>query len=166
MFTLKSLSKEAVPAALEKAQCFRFLSEPGEAESICLDILEIEPGHQAALVTLVLALTDQFGKELNPAFTKARELLSRFPDEYSKTYYNGVICERRAKAHLEQRVPGFGRIAHEWLSQAMASYERAIDISVAGSDEAILRWNTCARILMKNPEVAPVETENREQMLE
>ena len=64
MFKLKPLSKEAVPAALEKANCYRFLNEPVEAESICLDILEVEPENQQAIITLLLSLTDQFGHDL------------------------------------------------------------------------------------------------------
>ena len=35
-FQLKTLSPEAVPRALAKAERYRLLNEPGEAESICL----------------------------------------------------------------------------------------------------------------------------------
>ena len=166
MFDLKPLSKQAIPAALDKAQCYRFLNEPIEAECICLDILEVEPENQAALATLVLALTDQFGHELNPAFSKARELLPRFKDKYSKNYHNGIICERRAKAHLDRDAPGSGHMAYDWFRQAMEAYGKAIDLSLAGNDDAILRWNACARILMRNPEVSPASKESGEQMLE
>ena len=62
MFELKLLSKDAVPAALEKAMRYRLLNEPGEAESICLDVLKADPDNQEALVTLLLALTDRFGR--------------------------------------------------------------------------------------------------------
>ena len=166
MFDLKPLSQQAIPAAIDKAQCYRFLNEPVEAESICLDILEVEPENQMALATLVLALTDQFGHELNPAFSQARELLPRFQDEYSKKYYNGIICERRAKAHLDRGAPGSGHMAYDWFRQAMEAYEKAIDQRLAGNDDAILRWNACARILMRNPELTPASDEPGEQMLE
>ncbi len=166
MFDLKPLSKQAIPAAIDKAECYRFLNEPIEAESICLDILEVEPDNQMALDTLVLALTDQFEHELNPAFTQARDLLSRFNDDYSKSYHDGIICERRAKAHLDRGGPGSGHIAYDWFRQAMQAYERAIDLRLAGNDDAILRWNACARILMRNPEVSPASKEAGEQMLE
>jgi hypothetical protein len=43
MFELKELSKEAIPAALEKAMRYRLLNEPGEAESVCHDVLCIDP---------------------------------------------------------------------------------------------------------------------------
>jgi len=43
----------ALPAAI---------NEPEEAESICLDILEVDADNQEVLVMLLLAITDQFGK--------------------------------------------------------------------------------------------------------
>jgi hypothetical protein len=38
------------------------LNEPAEAESICHDVLRIDPENQQALIVLLLTLTDQFGK--------------------------------------------------------------------------------------------------------
>ena len=166
MYKLRPLSKEAIPDALEKAQCYRFLNEPLEAESICLDILEVQPDNQMALARLILALTDQFERELTPAFSKARDLLERFKDEYNKSYYSGIICERRAKAHLDRAAPGAGHMAFDWFRQAMQAYEKAIEQRLAGNDDAILRWNACARILMRNPEVVPPSADAGEQMLE
>ena len=57
MFELKPIHQDAIPQALEKAHFYRLLNEPGAAESICLDILEIDPDNQQALVTLLVALT-------------------------------------------------------------------------------------------------------------
>jgi hypothetical protein len=37
----------------------------------------------------------------------------------------------------------------------MEHYERAEELRPPGNDEAILRWNTCARIIMRNPEIRP-----------
>jgi hypothetical protein len=166
MFKLMPLCEEAIPAAIEKARCYRYLNEAVEAESICLDILDIEPQNQQALVMLLLSLTDQFEHQLNPAFTKARDVLPRLQDKYSRAYYNGIICERRAKSHLQRGGPGSGRMAYEWFRQAMDSYQEAIDIRLHGNDDAILRWNTCARILIRNPDVVPAEAETGESMLE
>ena len=59
-FELKPLSKSAIPAAIQKAERYRLLNEPQEAESICLDILAIDPDNREAPVVLLLALTDQF----------------------------------------------------------------------------------------------------------
>ncbi len=163
---LKSLSKEAIPAALDKAMQYRLLNEPVEAESICLDILEVEPDNQQALIIMLLALTDQFESELNPAFGNARELLNRFCDGYCKSYYAGIIFERRAKAHLSRGGPGSDVLAYNWFRQAMEAYEEALDGRPAGNDEAILRWNTCARILMNHPELKPSQDIPEEHMLE
>ena len=163
---LKSLSKEAIPAALDKAMQYRLLNEPVEAESICLDILEVEPDNQQALIIMLLALTDQFESELNPAFGNARELLNRFCDGYCKSYYAGIIFERRAKAHLSRGGPGSDVLAYNWFRQAMEAYEEALDGRLAGNDEAILRWNTCARILMNHPELKPSQDIPEEHMLE
>ena len=49
MFELKLLSTGAIPAALAQAERYRLLNEPGEAESICLDVLRVDPEHQDAL---------------------------------------------------------------------------------------------------------------------
>jgi hypothetical protein len=166
MFKLKPLSSEAIPGALEKADCYRFLNEPLEAESICLDILEVDPQNQKALATLLLSLTDQFGLELSRPFSRAREILDRLEDEYCRFYFDGIICERRAKVHLERGGPGSGHMAYEWFRQAMDAYEKAIDKRLAGNDDAILRWNACARIIMSDNGVVPAQEEAGEHMLE
>ncbi|MEO8648179.1 MAG: hypothetical protein ABI539_03340, partial [Acidobacteriota bacterium] len=62
MFDLKPLDQDAIPAALEKANRYRLLNEPGAAESIYLDILAVEPDDQEALKNIVLAMSDRFGK--------------------------------------------------------------------------------------------------------
>lgn len=156
MFELKRLSKDAVPAALAQAERYRLLNEPAEAESICLDVLEIEPGHQDALITLVLALTDQF-PDGGPAraAAEAETAVKRISDEYKRHYYTGIIKERRGKAVLRSDRPGTGRSVQEWLQEAMACYERAQAIRPAGNDEAVLRWNTCARLLTTIPATEP-----------
>jgi hypothetical protein len=166
MFKLKPLSREGIAAALEKATCYRYLNEPAEAESICLDVLEAEPDNQQALTTLILALTDQFENELGKPFIRAREALQRLSDEYCRKYFRGIICERRAKVHLKRDIPGSGHLAYDWFRQAMHAYENAIDLRLAGNDDAILRWNACARFIMNNPVVAPGQEAAAESMLE
>jgi hypothetical protein len=166
MYILKTLAKEAIPAALGKAKTYRFLGEPLEAESICRDILEVEPDNQDALILLLLALTDSFKQQLNPAFNQAQEIVTRLSDQYCKAYYNGIVSERRAKTHLERGGPGSGKLAYEWFRKAMKAYETALNSCSPGNQDAILRWNTCARILMQHPDVIPPEEETGEQMLE
>lgn len=154
-FEPKRISKGGIPAALEKAQRYRLLQEPEAAESICLDILAVEPAHQQAHVLHVLAVTDQLDQELSSGLRRARTLLTGIEDQYRRHYYEGIICERYAMAILRQDAPRAGEIVYEWLRNAMASYERAEAMRPAGNDEAILRWNTCARVLARNPAVAP-----------
>jgi len=166
MFKLKPLSEDAIPDALEKATCYRYLNESAEAESICLDILEVQPDNQQALITLILALTDQFARELSQPFRKAREAVLRLSDDYCRIYYRGIICERRAKVHFERGGPGSGHLAYDWFRQAMEAYEKAIDRRLAGNDDAVLRWNACARVIMNNAAVAPAGRETGEHMLE
>lgn len=167
MVPLKSISPAAIPGALEKARCYRFLDEPGEAESICRDVLEIEPDNQEALITLLLALTDQFRRELEPQFTEARGVISRLKNAYCRRYYEGIVCERRAKAHFHRGGPGSGILAYEWLQQAMEHYDKALALRLAGNDDAALRWNACARLIERHPGLKPGhENTPGEQMLE
>jgi hypothetical protein len=156
MLELKRLSPDAIPAALVQAERYRLLHEPAEAESICLDVLQIDASHQDALITLVLALTDQFpdGGSARPA-AAAEQAVERVTDQYKRHYYTGIIRERRAKALLRSDRPGTGRSVQEWLREAMACYERAEAIRPKGNDEALLRWNTCARLLMSTPPAEP-----------
>src|SRR5262245_50846944 len=150
MFELKPLAREAIPAALEKAMRYRLLNEPGEAESISHDILRTEPDNQQALVTLLLALTDRFTKGYAVGLTQAREILPQLRDPYERAYYAGIICERRAKAHLQRGGAGFGFEAYEFLREAMTWYEKAEALGPPGNADALLRWNACARIIMGN----------------
>lgn len=157
MFELKTLSKASIPAALKKAERYRLLNEPSEAESICLDILQIAPDNQEALITLLLARTDKFKESLYPAFDEATKILDRLGDANCKLYYRGVINERRAKVHLLMGGPGSGELAHDWYTRAMSDYEMALNSCDPGNADAALRWNTCARILNENPHLKPLE---------
>ena len=124
-FELKTLSSGAVPRALAKAERFRLLNEPGEAESICLDALEVDPDNQQALVMLVLALSDQLGDGKGSVVGEALRLVARLRDDYERAYYAGLISERRAKAQLARNTPGCGSRAFASLREAMTWYERA-----------------------------------------
>lgn len=165
MSELKPLSREAIPAALEKAERYRLLNEPGEAESICLDVLHADPENQTALITLLLAITDRFGKGYGVSDTQAKELLSRVKGEYERAYYTGIFAERRAKAKLAQGTPGSRHYAYDGFREAMSWFEKAESLRPAGHDDALLRWNTCARIIEKN-RLVPREEDNVEPPLE
>ena len=156
MFELKLLSPSAVPSALALAERYRLLNEPGEAESICLDVLRVEPDNQDAIVTMLLALTDQFTDgSVSRTMAAAEEAARRLRDEYRRLYYSGLIRERRAKAQIRSELPATSASVREWLRDAMAFYERAEAIRPAGQDEPLLRWNACARILWTLPEYQP-----------
>jgi hypothetical protein len=152
---LKPISKESVPLALQKAERYRLINDPSSAESICLDVLTVDPENQQALVTLLLAITDQFNEGPVEGVRRAREVLPRLQGEYKRAYYGGIICERCAKAQLRSGGPRSGEMAHHWLSEAMGWYEKAEAQRPAGHDEAILRWNTCERLLARNPPLRP-----------
>src|SRR5450432_3975348 len=125
MAELKTLSPAAIPAALEKAERYRLLNEPAEAESICLDILVADPENQRALIMLLLAVTDRFSKGYGVSDTQAGQLLARVKGEYERAYYAGILAERRAKAKLAQGTPGASHYAYHILREAMEFYEKA-----------------------------------------
>src|SRR6184192_1347957 len=134
---LKSLHKDAIPAALEKAERYRLLNEPGEAESICLDILHVDPENQEAVITLLLALTDRFEKGYGVSDTQTKELLSRMKSAYDHAYYSGIVAERRAKMKLRQNTPDCRFQAYDLLREAMTWFEKAESIRPPGYDDAI-----------------------------
>ncbi|MCG8604264.1 hypothetical protein MJD09_04595 [bacterium] len=156
MFELKPLRKESIIAAIEKAELYRLLNEARAAESICLDILEIDPNNQRVIILLLLARTDQFGKGKSVDVNQARELLPRIKGEYERVYYEGIICERQGKATLNQGLPGGKYVAYEWLRDAMEHFEKAEAIRPTGNDDALLRWNSCVRLIERyNLEARP-----------
>jgi hypothetical protein len=146
MHDLKPISPEAVPLALQKAERYRLLNEPGQAESICLDVLAVDPDNQQALVMLLLALTDQFRTGPADCFKQAEAVIPRLHGEYERLYYRGIIWERRGYAHASQGTRGGGPTAYAWVRRAMECYEEAERLSPPGNDDAILRWNSCVRL--------------------
>jgi hypothetical protein len=150
---LKSIQHEAIPAAIEKAVRYRLLNEPREAESICRDVLRADAENQDALAHLLLALTDQFGREFGVDLQKAQEILPRFHGMYERAYYAGVILERWGKAMLSKGAAGYAAL--DWIRQAMKSYEQAEALRPPDNDDAILRWNTCARVLNRDDRLGP-----------
>src|SRR5260221_12965765 len=114
----KAVSPQAVPRTLAKAERYRLLNEPGEAESICLDVLEIEPANQEALVMLLLALTDQFHEDPS-RIAEATATAARLGDDYERAYYTGIGYERPARAQLPQGTPRARSQIHPWPGAAM-----------------------------------------------
>ena len=97
---LKSISKAGIPEAIAKVELYRYLNEPEEAESICRDILAIEPEQQLARRMLGLSITDQFLGIAGDRYDECRAIFQSLRDPYERFYYTGLFLERRAKAQL------------------------------------------------------------------
>jgi hypothetical protein len=146
-YKLKHISTRGIPEAIAKAELYRSLNEPEEAESICHDILAIEPHHQLALRLLGLALTDGFDGG-SDRFRDAEKTFQLLTDPYERHYYTGILYERSAKAQLKIGRPL--RAVLTLFELALHSFAEAEKLRPAGNDDAILRWNRCVRLL-QNP---------------
>ena len=144
--SLRPISAAAVPAAVKKAEHYRLLNAPEQAESICLDVLDADPGNQQALVALILAMTDQFGSGERPLSGRSvDDYVAQLADEYQRHYYGGIVRERRARTYLSR--PQSRESAYDAFREAMEWYDKAASLRPAGEDEAILRWNACVRTI-------------------
>ena len=144
-FTLKNISRAGIAEANAKAERYRFLNQPQESESICLDILAIEPNDQLALRNLGLAITDQFVGKPTDRYADAENAFSKLNNPYEKLYYTGIMLERQAKCQLRT-----GQLPHTLLvifEDAMRAFEKAAAIRPPANDDAILHWNSCVRVL-------------------
>ncbi len=166
MYQLKPITKDGVPAALARAERYRLLNEPEAAESICLDVLLLIPDHQGALIDLLLARTDLITRGVGGALARAREVLPRLKEEYDRAYYAGIMNERRGHAQLLSPSLGTAALAYDWFHEAMACFEQAEAIRPQGNDDAVLRWNSCARVLNAHPEMAPRHDDRTEVVLD
>jgi hypothetical protein len=151
---IKKLAPESIAPALAKVERYRLLNEPWEAESICRDVLAADPENREALISLLLSITDQFQSDLSRV-SEAEALVDGIDDEYGRLYYRGIIAERTGKAQMARGAPGAGPIAYDCLRTAMDWFDRAEAVRPAGNDDAILRWNTCVRLLERFPHLAP-----------
>jgi hypothetical protein len=166
MFPLKPISRDGIAAALQKAERYRLINDPSAAESICHDVLAVDPENQQAIVDLILSISDQLVHGPAVEYGRAIEYLPRLKNEYKRAYYEGIICERRARAHLSAGAPGAAEMAYDWIRRAMVHYEAAEKLRPAGIDEAILRWNTCVRILERDRHLRPSEPQEYEPSFE
>jgi tetratricopeptide (TPR) repeat protein len=157
-YPLKRLPHASLEAAIAKAAHYRDLNQPEEAESICRDVLDVEPGHQMAWKLLGLALTDRFPSGKVGLFDEAVHAFERLTDEYERVYHLGVAWEREAKAHLDRNE------AHSALTSfehALRQFEQAERLRPDSADP-VLRWNRCVRLLESHPSLkeamgAPLE---------
>ncbi|HEY8309320.1 MAG TPA: hypothetical protein VIG47_02130 [Gemmatimonadaceae bacterium] len=154
-FQLKPISRAAIPSALQKAERYRLLNESWAAESICRDILAIEPDNQQVIVMLVLALTDQLAAGHGRVMHEVRAALSRITDPYQRAYYTGIASERHGQELLRRVAMGSSTMAYNAFREAMEWYEKAEAIRPPENDDSILRWNTCARVLSRESHLEP-----------
>jgi len=152
---LKTISKDGIAEAISKAEHYRHLHEPEESESICHDILAVDPENQTALRILGLAITDEFTGEASDRYAEAESAFLRLTDPYEKQYCMGLLCERQAKKQLRAGRPSHAVTA--LFHEAMRHFEAAEKIHPPKNDDAILRWNRCARLLEKVPAVESPE---------
>lgn len=164
MLKPKPIHADSIPGALAKAERYRLLNEPGEAESICLDILEIDPDNQAALISLILALTDQMAHSAR-AFGEASARADRLASPYERAYYTGIVWERRAKARYHGGGQGGREYVYTWIAKALDCFAEAERLRPPENDDAVLRWNACVRFLQAHPELAPPSEEVTEPIL-
>ena len=147
---LKTISKSGIGEAIAKAELYRYLNEPEEAESICRDILAADPKHALGLRTLGLAITDQFTGGPGDRYAEVEKIFGSLADSYERLYYTGLLCERRVKAQLRG-----GRAPHTLLpllEKALQCFAEAEQVRPPGNDDAILRWNRCVRLLQSEPD--------------
>ncbi len=147
---LKMIATSGIPEAISKVELYRYLNQPEEAESICRDILAVEPQNQLALRLLGLVLTDQFTGGPSDRYGEVETVFRSLKDPYERLYYTGILHERRAKAQLHA-----GHLPHSLLpllDEAMRCFGEAEKIRPPGNDDAILRWNRCVRLLQSRSE--------------
>lgn len=145
----KKISKSGIAEALAKVQHYRYLNQAEEAESICRDVLEVDPENQIGLRMLGLAITDQFTGAMTDRYKEAENCFEKLPSQYERSYYLGILYERRAKAQLRA-----GHLAHSLrasFENAMRCFEEAEKIRPQGNDDALLRWNRCLRLMQEIP---------------
>lgn len=164
MFTLKPISPDSIQNALARAERYRLLHEPEEAESICRDILAADPANRHARVSLILALTDELPHDPT-VFARAIEAIPALESPYDRAYYSGIAWERRAKAAYRTGGPGCSIYIYDWLVKALHLFEEAERLRPSGNDDSLLRWNACVRFLESHKDLAPQAEETPEAIL-
>jgi tetratricopeptide (TPR) repeat protein len=158
-YTLKTLLPHNLEAAIAKAAHYRDLNHPEEAESICRDVIDVDPHNQLAWRLLGLAITDRFGRGEVALLEAAIGAFERLTDEYDRDYHRGVAWERAAKAHLEK---GEAHSAVTAFEHALALFAHAEKLR-PDSPDPILRWNRCVRLLSGHPSLRAAIDQPRDQ---
>jgi hypothetical protein len=160
-FELKRISPDGIPHALERAERYRLLNDPAQAESICRDVLAADADNQDALRAIILSLTDQFGAHGSAVSSReAQSYIMQLKDEYERAYYTGIVYERETRSYIGRKNV-VRSAAYDGFRHAMEWYERAEALRPPGNVDAILRWNSCVRAIERER----LEPESREPEL-
>jgi len=154
---MMALSVIWISSGQTSVQHYRYLNQAEEAESICRDILAADPENQMALRQLGLAITDQFSGVTSDRFNEAHSSFEKLTDAYERSYYLGIVNERRAKAQLQA-----GHRSHTLrasFESALHFYEEAEKVRPKGNDDALLRWNRCLRLMQGIPDLSGEQEE-------
>jgi len=147
-FEIKKIHLETVPRAIDRAEHYRLLNEPELAESICRDVLAVDPKNQQNLRVLILAISDQFANL--GTRTGKKEVVAHVAElesEFERLYYSGLLAEREARATLARSHAA--QEAYHGFCEAMELYEKADALSPAGNEDSRLRYNTCLRTIQR-----------------
>ena len=167
MFDLKPLSKDAIPKAIDRAKQYRQLNQPWHAESICRDVLAVDPDHQQNLIILFLAITDQFSNEKHgKSMRDAEEIIDLLRDGYQKDYARGIVFERQAMAAIRRGGPRANYIAYYHILKALDNYEKSGKSHPDKNEESVLRYNTCVRMIKEFDLKAAPDDDGSQGMLE
>jgi hypothetical protein len=93
---LKAISRAGIGEAIAKAELYRYLNEPEEAESICRDILAVDSAHQLARRLLGLSITDQFSGYAGDRYGEVAEIFQGLRDRASR---QGATTQRLFRAY-------------------------------------------------------------------
>jgi len=160
-FAFRLLYKDSIPDAMKKSERYRLLGEPDEAESVCIDVLQVDPDNQEARVDLILAISDQFGRERRPRVELAMKIVGELTDEYQRRYYEAVVLEREARAHIDLETPPV--LVFLRYCEAMDRFALAASIRPPGDDSAVIRWNACVRAIRRRQLQPGLEAEEFEE---
>ncbi|KIC40202.1 hypothetical protein RA27_15380 [Ruegeria sp. ANG-R] len=142
------ISQRDVAHVLDHAVTHRLRGEDDIAESMCLDVLEAEPGNQAALEIMLRILAGRIARGNKPALGAATLLLEQVRDPGTRAFCSALIHEAQARRLLARADQPAAQAAQDFLQFALEQF----DISAQKSEDPLesrLRANACLRAQSK-----------------
>ena len=161
----KNLESADLDAALAAAQASWAELRAEETESICLDILELDPNHRSTLDLLLRCRIELLKKGLPQSVARAQELIPQLDSDFDQAFYSGMIREAQARYLLEKRGRATSGVAYSWFRHAMDDFAAASNLD-AGRVEPKLHWNACLRTLENNPQCVPPPEDGEDHGIE